>query len=99
MPEERRVHTKEFRQEAIQMVLSQNLSYSEVARRLDVAPQLIRRWCLVYGPSQPGKVKTGPNEQTALEAENRKLREENARLRMEREILKKATAFFAKESR
>jgi len=93
---ERRVHTKEFRQEAIQMVLTQNLSYSEVGRRLDVKPSLIRRWCLVYGPSGHER---GPNEQTALEAENRKLREENARLRMEREILKKATAFFAKESR
>ena len=98
MPQERRVYTKEFRHEAIQMVLTQKLSYSEVGRRLDVKPSLIRRWCLVYGPS--GTVKEpGPNEPTALEVENRKLREENARLRMEREILKKATAFFAKESR
>jgi transposase len=96
MPQERREHTKEFRQEAIQMVLTQNLSYSEVGRRLDVKPSLIRRWCLVYGPSGE---KCGPTEQTALEAENRKLREENARLRMEREILEKAAAFFAKDSR
>lgn len=96
MVQERRVHTKEFRQEAIQLVLTQNLSYSEVARRLDLKPSLVRRWCLVYGPSGE---KSGPTEQTALEAENRKLREENARLKMEREILKKATAFFAKESR
>jgi len=98
MPQERRVHTKEFRHEAIQMVLTQNLSYSEVARRLGVTPNLVRRWCLVYGPSGTTS-EPGPNEQTALEAENRKLREENARLRMEREILKKATAFFAKESK
>jgi transposase len=98
MPQERRVHTREFRQEAIQMVLVQHLSYSEVGRRLDVKPSLIRRWCLVYGPS--GRVQeSGPNQQTALETENRQLREENARLRMEREILKKATAFFAKESK
>ena len=98
MPQERRVHTKEFRQDAIDMVLTQSLSYSEVGRLLDINPSLIRRWCLVYGPTGP-VTEPAPNGHTTLEAENRKLREENAQLRMEREIIKQAMAFFAKDSK
>ena len=49
--------------------------------------------------SQGVKSLAGPAQPSAIEEENRQLREENARLRMERDILKKATVFFAKESK
>ena len=97
MSEPRRHFTVEFKQQAVQLVMKEGLSVAEAARRLDVRPNLLRRW-----RSQLDHVSKGSHQgvqQTALEAECRRLREENVRLRMEREILKKATAFFAKESR
>ena len=97
MPRDRRQFTEEFKREAVQMVLSQQMSFSEVARRLDIRENMLRRWRKKYGDSTTSAV-VGPGQPTALEAENRRLREENTRLRMEREILKKAAAFFAKES-
>ena len=97
MSEPRRHFAVEFKQQAVQLVMKEGLSVAEAARRLNVRPNLLRRW-----RSQLDHVSKGGHQvvqQAALEAECRRLREENVRLRMEREILKKATAFFAKESR
>lgn len=87
MSEPRRHFTVEFKQQAVELVLKEGLSVAEAARRLDVRPNLLRRW-----RSQLDQVSKGSHQvvqQTALEAECRRLREENVRLRMEREILKK----------
>lgn len=92
----RREYSVEFKQQAVQMVTQQGLSVSEAAGRLGISPGLLRRWkrtLALQGPS------TGPAQPSALELENRQLREEVRRLTMEREILKKAATFFAKESR
>ncbi len=96
MSSSQRVYTDEFKQEAVQMVAQQGLSPVEAASRLGIRPDLIRRWkrnIAKHGPT------ASPRQPTALEAENRQLREEVRRLTMEREILKKAATFFAKESR
>ena len=99
----RRQFTVEFKREAVQLLEQEGLSVSEAARRLDVGANLLRKWRKQFGEmtgqAAAGNSATGPGQPTALEAENRRLRDENARLRMEREILKKATAFFAKESK
>jgi transposase len=94
----RRKYSREFKIEAVRMITQLNLSVAEVARDLDVSGTVLRRWKkeLASGGEQafPGNGKlTGEQE------ELRKLREENRQLRMERDILKKATAFFAKESK
>ncbi len=76
----------------------EGLSQAEVARRLDIDPGTLRKWQRRL-ESQGEQAFPGKGLQTPLEEENRRLREEVRRLTMEREILKKATAFFAKESK
>ena len=94
----RRVFTREFTVEAVSLVSQQGLSFAEAARRLEIGQNLLRKWNeqLAAAGSRAFASKAQP---TALDEENRRLRAEVDRLRMEREILKKATAFFVKESR
>lgn len=98
MSKSRRSFTSEFKREALQLMQREGLSQAEVARRLDLDPGTLRKWerqlKLQGEQAFPGK-----GQQTAIEEENRRLREEVRRLTMERDILKKATAFFAKESK
>jgi transposase len=97
-PRVKRTFTAQFKEEALAMLSQQGLSVAEAARRLGVHQNLLRKWrnmAQVAG----SKAFPGPAQPTAIEEENRQLREENARLKMERDILKKATVFFAKESR
>jgi transposase len=95
---ERRTFTLEFKREAVRLVTERKLSVPEAARQLGVGPNLLRKWrrALEAGGKQGSSEK---KDQTALEEEVRRLRVENERLRMERDLLKKATVFFAKESR
>lgn len=94
----RRTFTAEFKREAVELIQQQRLSLAEAGRRLDVHANLLRSW-LSQAASHGAQAFPGKGHQTALEEECRRLRDENVRLRMEREILKKATAFFAKESK
>ena len=89
----RRKFTREFKVSAVKLVNEQGYSAAEAARSLGVEPHCVREWVKKYS-SEAGLAPTGEG---ALAAEVRQLRQENARLRMEREILKKAAAFFAKE--
>lgn len=94
-----RVHrkfTREFKAEAVNMIVDQGLSLAEVARKLGIHANLLRLW---KNKAAADDGVPGPAQPTAVEVENARLRAENERLRMERDILKKATAFFAKESR
>ena len=97
MPRQRRKYTREFKVEAVKLITEQGYSVAEAARSLDVGETLLRSWkqALEKGPDQafPGNGKL-----PAIEQELRQLRAENKRLQMERDILKKATAFFAKEA-
>ena len=90
-------YTKEFKQDAIKLVVEQRYSCPEVARRLGVAASNVTRWVRQYRQDQLD-LSEGGIPRKELEAEIRRLKKENERLEMEREILKKAAAFFAKES-
>jgi transposase len=79
-------------------VVYQGYKCAEVARRLGVCENNINRWVRQY---RERDAKTSPDglSREQLEVELKRLRKENKRLEMEREILKKAAAFFAKESK
>ena len=84
--------------EAVGLVARQGLSVAEAARQLEIGHNLLRKWREQLS-ADGSKAFASKAQPTALEDEVRRLRAENDRLRMEREILKKTTAFFAKESR
>ena len=93
----RRDFTVEFKTDAVKLVTEQGYTCSEVGRRLGVNHTNISRWIrqhrdTVENQSQPGSSRE-------LEAEVKQLKKENKRLLMERDILKKAAAFFANESK
>jgi transposase len=89
----RRNFTQEFKVSAVKLVLEQSYTVSEAAKSLGVDPSSLRSWLKQLSPEVGGN---GASGQSAVQAELRRLREENKRLLMEREILKKATAFFAR---
>lgn len=90
--------TREFREEAVRMVIEEKLSAPEVGRRLQVPDQTIRNWVKAHKDGKLGEIGKGQREMTALERELYETKRELARVKMERDILKKATAYFAKES-
>lgn len=89
----RRSYTREFKVSAVKLVHEQGYSIPEAARSLGVDDRSVRDWIEKFS-GQDGLAPVGDG---ALAAEVRRLRKENARLLMERDILKKAAAFFAKE--
>ena len=89
----RRKFTHEFKVSAVRLVNEQGYSIPEAAKSLGVDAANIRGWIEKFS-SEAG---LAPSGEGAMAAELRRLRKENARLLMEREILKKAAAFFAKE--
>jgi len=90
-------YTKEFKQDAVKLVIEQGYSANEVGRRLGIGQSNVSRWVREYRRGQRESAR-GEIPRKELEAEVRRLKKENQRLQMEREILKKAAAFFAKES-
>ena len=88
----RRNYTKEFKEEAVRLITEEGYSYAEAGRNLGVNPNLLSRWKREFEG-----VEIDPGSAAALQAELKRLRKENKRLKLEREILKKAAAFFAKE--
>ncbi len=93
----RRTYTREFKVEAVKLVTEQGRSIAEAARSLGIRANLLRNWKQAAA-TQGAQAFPGHGHPPALEEELRRLRAENKRLQMERDILKKATAFFAKES-
>lgn len=90
-------YTKEFKQDAIKLVIEQGYSCPEVGRRLDIPTSNVSRWVRLHRQDQQD-LSDGGVTRREMEIEIRRLKKENKRLEMEREILKKAAAFFAKES-
>src|SRR5437588_2339728 len=94
MPRPRSTYTAEFKLQAVRMITDQELSVAEVARRLDVGENLLRAWKKAFlerGESAfPGHGNPAPADD-----EVRRLRAEVARLKAERDLLKKAAAYFA----
>jgi transposase len=87
----RRRYSREFKESAVKLVYEQGYAAIEAAKSLGIDPATLRFWLKKNPPPVQG---TAP--EVGLRAELKRLREENKRLLMEREILKKATAFFAK---
>ena len=88
----KRTYSREFKESAVKLVYEQGYAPAEAARSLGVDPATLRFWLKKF-PAPTG----GMAPESSLKAELQRLREENKRLLLEREILKKATAFFAKQ--
>ena len=95
--QKRKKYTKEFKTEAVNLLLTQGYSIAEASRRLGIDPGMLGRWRRQLA-EQDLDAFPGNGKQSGLEEENRRLRAELRRAQMERDILKKATAFFARES-
>lgn len=87
-------YSPEFKEEAVKLVTEQGYGTSQAARNLGINPNVLSRW-----KREQVEENNGSRLSHDEKAELQLLREENRRLKMEREILKKAAAFFANETR
>ena len=99
MPRSRRSYSLEFKQEAVRLVNSEEMSYAQVGNDLGVNKSTIRDWCRRAASGELAGAGSKVPSNISAEEELVRLRREIRILREEREILKKAAAFFAKETR
>lgn len=92
-----KAYSEEFRREAVRLAEAGTKPLTQIARELGIHLETLRGWRRQARAA--GEPAVGSGTVPSLEEENRRLRRENARLLEEREILKKATAFFAKDAR
>src|SRR3954467_4312263 len=97
MAKSRRTFTPEFKVQAVKLVTEQGQSVAEVARDLDLGESMLRSWKQTLAATG-AQAFPGHGKPPAMEEALPRLRAQNKRLLMERGILKKATAFFARES-
>ena len=97
MAGKRKVYAPEFKLRAVKMVTEQKLSVAEVGRRLGVTENLLHAWKKAVLKSGAGAF-PGSGHLTPVEDQLHRLRADVKRLEMERDILKKATAFFAAQT-
>jgi transposase len=90
-------YAPEFRAEAVKLVTEQGLSQEAAAKRLSIPKGTLAYWIAASKSSSQPSV-PGARSAAELEVENARLRKELTEARMERDILKKATAYFARES-
>ena len=89
---QRRTYTEEFKREAVALVTEHGYNFSEAGASLDVGANLIRKWKKQYEETKvPGALTKNEREELI------RLRKENRELKLEQEILKKASAYFAKQ--
>ena len=91
-------YTKEFREEAVKLVTEEGLTLPEAGRRLSLPPSTIGNWVRAYKAGKLGNIGKSQKPLTEIEMEMARLKRELAEVKMERDILKKAAAYFAKES-
>jgi len=94
----RKKYSKEFKLDAVSLVLDQGYSRAEAARNLGLNSNMLGRW-VSEQRTDVGQAFRGNGKLTPEQEEIRKLKSQVKNLRMEREILKKATVFFAKETK
>src|SRR4051794_5496030 len=97
MARRRRNYTREFKVEAVKLVTEKAHSVAEGAPSLGIGENLLRNWKLALEKAG-GDAFPGNGKLPAIEEELRQLKAENKRLPTERDVLKKATAFFAREA-
>ena len=92
----RRSFTKEFKVEAVNLVRDRGVSVAQAARDLDVHENVIRKWLKDFD-ADSGQAFPGHGNMKPEQAEIERLKREVQKLKAERDILKKATAYFAKD--
>jgi len=91
-------YTKEFRQEAVKLVMEEGLSWGEAARQLSLPTSTLANWVKAAKAGKLGEVGRNYRPLTEVETELARTKKELVIVKMERDILKKAAAYFAKES-
>jgi transposase len=91
-------YSREFRQEAVKLVAEDKVSCREAAQRLSLAPSTLAYWVKAYKEGKLGDIGKAQRPLTEIEIEMARVKKENSTLKMENEILKKAAAYFARES-
>jgi transposase len=91
-------YSKELREEAVKLVAEGGLSIPEVGRRLSIPTSTVRQWVKLYKAGTLSEVGQDRKPLSEMEMELARMRRELAEVKMERDLLKKATAYFAKES-
>jgi transposase len=94
---QRRKFSREFKLEAVKLVLERGVSAAQAARDLDVHANVLRKW-IREAEGDPGSAFPGHGNLRPEQQEIERLRRELARMKAERDILKKAAAYFAKDS-
>lgn len=93
----RRKFSREFKLEAVKLITQRGVAVAQASKDLDVHENVLRKWIRELR-EQPQEAFPGNGKEMAQEAEVVRLRKEVAKLRVECDILKKAAAYFAKES-
>jgi len=96
MAKQRKVFDTSLKLEVVRMIKEQGLSLQNVSQTMDIGPTAIRRWVQQYDAEQKGQPGIG-KPLTAEQQRIRQLEQENRQLKGDVEILKKASAFFARE--
>ncbi len=96
MKEKRRKFDGDFKLQAVQMIRDQGLSVGQVCRDMDLGETAVRRWVAQYDAERGGQSGIG-KPLTAEQQRIRQLETENRQLRQDNDLLKKASAFFARE--
>ena len=91
-------YTKEFREEAVKLVTEEKISLPEASRRLSLPPSTLVTWVKALKAGRLGEVGKTYRPLTEIEMELARTKKELVEVKMERDILKKAAAYFAKES-
>ena len=91
-------YTREFRQEAVKLVVEDKISCREAAQRLSLAPSTLSYWIKAYEAGKLGEIGKAQKPLTEVERELAWTKKELVEVKMERDILKKAAAYFARES-
>ena len=93
------IYSKEFREQAVKHVMEEGLSAKEAARRLTLPVSTLAHWVKVAQTGKLGEIGKTQRPLTEIELELAKAKRELAEVKMERDLLKKAAAYFAKEVR